>query len=269
MLATDGTGKQSGRSLHRASISLDLRLRTAGVSNRGTGRSVNQDAYWLDPAQQTFIVADGIGGHPGGDRASQLAVRSLSNHISWVLQSRDRDRDLVALIRHAFVQANAKILAVAEANSGLSGMGTTAVMAVREKNRVHIAGVGDSRAYLFRDGQLTRYTVDDSICQLMVDAGFISSQAARLSPWRNMLALCLGDTKLKTGPEVRQLDLLPGDRLMLLTDGISDCLDDSHLEQLLGDSETPKRAAEDLVGQAVAAGSEDDATCIVAFADHA
>jgi protein phosphatase len=233
----------------------------------GLRHVVNQDRYLADTASGIFIVADGMGGMRAGERASQMAVDLLSRHPRIVDREKLTDAELTVAISEAFRDVSETIVETGASDPQLDGMGTTAVMAVVEQSRMFIAGLGDSRAYLLREGVLHQYTVDHSMAQLLVSEGRITPSEARRHRWRHMLWQFLGYPLLKNGPQVSTIDLEPGDRLLLSTDGVTSVLTEAQLVASLCKKQTAAEAAGDLVESAVRYGSRDDATCVVIFVD--
>ncbi len=233
----------------------------------GLRHVVNQDRYLADTANGIYIVADGMGGMRAGERASQMAVDLLSRHPRIVEREKLTDAELSAAISEAFIEVSEMIVKTGASDPQLDGMGTTAVLAVLEQSRMFVAGLGDSRAYLLRDGVLQQYTVDHSMAQLLVSEGRITATEARRHRWRHMLWQFLGYPLLKNGPRVSAIDLEPGDRLLLASDGVTSVLTEAQLIASLCKKQTAAEAAAHLVESAVRYGSRDDATCVVIFVD--
>ncbi len=172
-------------------------------------------------------------------------------------------------ISEAFLETNTEIINASKLDSCLAGMGTTAVMALVNRDNLFIASLGDSRAYLLRDGLLRQYTIDHSMAQLLVSQGTISPAEARRHRWRHMLWQHLGYPKLMNGPEVTKVRLQPGDRVLLSTDGLTGVLSKAQLVAGICSQDSPENAARHLVQTAVRRGTNDDATCVVVFVDAA
>ncbi|MHB0955130.1 MAG: PP2C family protein-serine/threonine phosphatase [Pirellulaceae bacterium] len=240
-----------------------LVLNPAGCSARGAGRAVNQDRYRVDSQRQLFVVADGMGGMRGGERAAQMAVDLLPMHPA-LLGCETSDRDTIrALLAQAFLDINAEILSEGERDPRLHGMGTTAVLGMLFGDRLYLASVGDSRGYLLRGGDLHQYTIDHNMAQTLVTMGAITHEAARSHRWRHMLWKHLGLRDLQDGPDVVSIRLEPGDRVVLASDGVTEVLESRDIVTVLDSHASPSGAAEALVRSAVERGTRDDATSVV------
>jgi protein phosphatase len=240
-----------------------LLLNPAGYSVAGTGRSANQDRYLVDSQRRMFLVADGMGGMRGGGCAAQMAVDLLPMHPALIgcdVLDRDTVRELLS---QAFLDVNLEIVSEAERDPHLLGMGTTAVLAMLQGDRLYIASLGDSRAYLWRGGDLHQYTIDHNMAQTLVAMGAITREAARTHRWRHMLWKYLGVPDLQEGPDVVALRLEPGDRVVLVSDGVTEVLESRDIGNILDSYAAPSAAAEGLVRAAVARGTRDDATSVV------
>ena len=242
-----------------------LTIRGAGFSLMGRGRTVNQDAFYIDPDRRYFVVADGLGGHRAGEEASRLAIASLREHADKFMRL-GSDVALLAGLRLAFDETNQRILDAATQTSVLSGMGTTAVMATLARNRLQLAAVGDSRAYLIREGVVRQLTVDQTVAQVLLDAGMFAGMDPRNVPNHNVLWNCLGCAEFcEVEPFV--VSLQPYDRLILVSDGVSDCVETATLPQVVARCREPSDIAEELVIMAQQNGGCDDATCVVICCD--
>lgn len=240
-----------------------LRKRSAGFTVTGTRHRMNQDRFLVDDERGLYIVADGMGGCRGGERASHMAIDLLTHHPT-LFGKEGADREEISHdLAQAFLYVNQEIHAAANMDPQLYGMGTTAVVAMIVGNRAFIAGLGDSRGYLLRDGDLHQYTVDHNLAQTLVTLGAISREEAREHQWRHMLWRFLGVGTLKEGPEVATLRVEPGDRIVLVTDGVIETLTDRDLAMILDMHADTSDASEALVRSAVSRGTRDDATAIV------
>jgi protein phosphatase len=250
----------------------ELRIVVGAASDAG-GRSGNEDAVYLGPltgsdasspdAQADFLlaVADGMGGHRGGEVASKLAIDTIQTAFSGVPGG-----DLALLLKQAFRQANEAIYERGQAN-GEEAMGTTLVVAVIRGKYATIASVGDSRAYLARANRLNQITKDHSFVAEQVSRGAMSEAQARQSAQRNILTHALGHRpKLETKlPSVFEITLLAEDRLVLCTDGFYDVLEEDEMLRMVLAHEPPE-AARELVGAAVQRGATDNVSAVVAAA---
>jgi protein phosphatase len=230
-------------------------LRAAGRSDLGLVRPGNEDAWLVDPAAGLYVVADGLGGHPGGEVAARLAVERLPPLL------RDAPFDPWTL-RAALVALNAQLADHARRYPELDGMGTTVVTALVCGDRAAIGHVGDSRAYQHRQGRLARLTKDHSVVEELLDAGSIDQAQAVVHPQRSQLTQCVGACG-PVVPSVRTVELAAGDRLLLCTDGLTTMLEDAAIERLLARHADPDAACTALIDAALAAGGLDNVTVVV------
>jgi protein phosphatase len=227
----------------------------------GPVRRENQDAFRLVPLEGVgigLVLADGMGGHSGGGEAAEAAVAAAAERIREMEDAGDR-------LREAVSRAND---AVAEVRRQLGGNpGTTMVAAVIIDSRLSLAHVGDSRAYLLRNGEAIQLTEDHSITGERVRAGMLDPEAARHDPRRNYVTRALlGDP---VEPDLSETALSAGDVVVLCSDGLWEPLADREIAQLAGGALAPGEASRQLVAAALAAGSTDNVTAVVARLDPA
>lgn len=227
---------------------------SVGVSSDvGRTRQANEDAYLVrDPL---FVVADGMGGHVAGDVASRTAVDRLTEETGDGAPTAD---SLASLVRGA----NAAVFNKARNEPELSGMGTTCTVLLLEGADAHLAHVGDSRAYLFRDDTLQQITEDHTLVQRMVKEGRLNKEEAQRHPQRNIITRVLG-----VDPDVSvdtfSVEAKPGDRFLLCSDGLSSMIDDSAIEAALRRGDPAQETADHLVELANEAGGEDNITVVL------
>jgi PPM family protein phosphatase len=246
-----------------------LRLAVSAVTDTA-GRDENQDVAAAlaigesasGGASESFllVVADGMGGHPAGDVASQIAMNTLIEAFPTL-----PDGDLGLALKQAYRRANETVFQAGQDEPAHAGMGTTLTTALLHGKYATVANVGDSRAYLLRGNALTQVTRDHTVVAEEVVQGRLTVDAARRDPRRNRLTHVIGthprlESKL---PDVFELTLLPGDRLLLCTDGLYDVLDDGDMRRALQDQD-PGDAARELVESAKERGTRDNATAVVA-----
>jgi PPM family protein phosphatase len=244
-----------------------LALNVGKCTLLGNYRENNEDAieYKQYPDMTVCIVADGMGGQAAGEVASKRAIevvpRELKRNLAGAL-SHDQTK---SVIRKAVVQANEEIMELASLERDLKNMGTTIVMAVWRLGStiLHIANLGDSRAYLIRGKKIEQLTVDHSIAQALVEAKTISAAEARTHRYRNVLWKYLGSNEVGEGPEVKAVQLQAGDRLLLCTDGLSGVVADEQLSNYLREHPDPQQCADGLCQLALDCGSRDNVSCIV------
>lgn len=227
-----------------------------------------QEAYrrfTLGPRGALLLVADGMGGAAGGEVASRLAVTSVLEALERIWQGADRDGvpEFAERLKDAFIEAHARIQAYAMERPWLRGMGTTMTAAGILNGAAVFAHVGDSRAYLLRDGDLRQITRDQTWVQDMVDAGTMTPMQARTSPRRSLLLQALGTTPGLSVP-IFESDLAPRDILLLCSDGLSGVLDDEVLASVLLGAPDLRNACEILVEKAISGGGPDNITVLLA-----
>lgn len=212
-----------------------------------------------------FVVADGMGGQLAGEQASQLAVDIIPDLITKRLNGAPHDVNAVKeIVREAMAKANEEILAQSGIGQEFANMGTTCVVALFHNDRVYVAGIGDSRVYRLRDGVLEQLTKDHSLAQALFEAGTIKPEEIATHKFSHVLYLYLGSKEAKDGPEVvRDLDLRPGDRFLLASDGLTGVVPDATLKEILARGDDPRRTADELVRLALENHSKDNITCAV------
>lgn len=246
-------------------------LNLAWCSDRGLVRVNNEDAVFADPALGLAILADGMGGYQAGEVASDLAIRRLADDLGTYagscLAAAGADKpDAEALAQRLLGEiaaTNAAIFNLALSAPELAGMGTTVVVAWFYDNRMLVAHVGDSRLYRLRDGRLEQLTRDHSLLQEQLDSGVLRPEEAAHAECRGLLTRALG-VEPTVEVDVADYPALPGDLILLCSDGLSEMLDDREIGELLraGSGNLPK-LAEDLVRQANDRGGRDNVSVIV------
>jgi serine/threonine protein phosphatase PrpC len=244
-------------------------LRAYGISDKGHVRTTNEDLFAIDEPLQLCVVADGMGGHNAGEVASREAV----NAVVEVVRAGDGDwpfgfdPSLSAtgnLLRTAVYQANARILEMAITSSEYAGMGTTVVVSMISGNRLSVAHAGDSRLYLFAQGALRQLTRDDSwVASMLAHDPLADPALLQHHPLRNALTNVVG-ARSRTDVHVLEETLSGGELLLLTTDGIHGVLDDARLGELLRSGDTLEGTAASVVATALARGSRDNCTAVVA-----
>ena len=246
-----------------------LSIRTGHVSITGNFRENNEDNYIVDSALKYFIVADGMGGQNAGEKASEIAVDVIPKQLEQLLtfdDSTDR-QSAVAAIDRSVELANSEIMALSEVDPAHRNMGTTVVFIVRVGDRFYTGGVGDSRVYQLRAGQLTQLTKDHSLTQALIEAGTINAEEAKTHRYRNVLYRYLGSKDGAAGTDALELHPQSGDRYFLCSDGVTDGIDDRTIRALLTSSDDPQQVAQSLVDAALEGGSRDTITGVVVIVD--
>jgi PPM family protein phosphatase len=231
-----------------------VKVRVGVRTDVGRVRERNEDAYLI--REPLFAVADGMGGHRGGDVASSMIVDALENAEVGTDQPLG---PLVELIK----KANQDVLERGDADQGLKGMGTTLTAVVTDNDKLYLAHIGDSRAYLLRDGRLQRLTRDHTLVERMVEEGRLEPDQARRHPQRSILTRALGVDEDIEVDDLTVDPIQPGDRILLCTDGLSGMVDDEQIEGVLVEESDPQRACDRLVELAIEAGGEDNVTVVV------
>lgn len=240
-------------------------LRYAARSDVGLLRQGNEDSAYAGP--QLLVVADGMGGHVGGEVASAVAVATLAT-LDTARLARDEpdsygDGEVLGRLAEAVTAANQQLRRISTVNPALEGMGTTVTALMRDGEQLGLAHIGDSRCYQLRGGTLALVTTDHTLVQSLVDEGRISAEEALTHPQRSLLTRAL-DGRDDVEPDLIILDVQPGDRYLLCSDGLSGVVGDSTLEATLGGVADPDAACEALVDLALRAGGPDNITCVVA-----
>ncbi len=242
-----------------------LSMGVHGVTNPGKVRENNEDCFLIDEEGALFAVFDGMGGHKAGDVASKMAKDVVHEYIS----SRRVSRGPRELLERALKRASGVIYDESRRKKERRGMGTTAVACLIENDsQAYVAHVGDSRAYLQREGRLTLLTRDHTVVSEMLAKGALSVEDAAHHPYRGVLSRNLG-SKPNTEVEINVVELKPGDRLVLCSDGLTGFSSHGGMEQVLSGASSPKKAADELVELALRGGGGDNVTVLVVEAGQA
>jgi protein phosphatase len=233
---------------------MSLVLRYAARSDRGLIRGTNQDSVYAGP--RLLAVADGMGGHAAGDVASKVVIAALEH-----LDDDAPSGDLLQALRQAVFDGSEHLREVIREAPHLEGMGTTLTAVLFAGGRLGLCHVGDSRAYLMRDGQLAQITHDDTFVQTLIDDGRITEEEANSHPQRSLLLRALNGQDVE--PDLSMRDARAGDRYLLCSDGLSGVVSFETLQQAMGDPD-PQATADRLIELALRSGGPDNITCIVA-----
>lgn len=218
----------------------------------GNVREHNEDSLTVLPP--LFAVADGMGGHEAGEVASEITINTLND-----LAPQSADAEALA---RAVVAANLNVIKAPSQGVGREGMGTTLTAAILEKERLVIAQVGDSRAYLLHNGSLQQLTRDHSLMADMIEAGQLTEAEARVHPNRSVITRAIGsDPPMQ--PDLYELNVETGDRLLLCSDGICGMIEDHEIASIMRQAPSAQSCADQLVEAALAAGGFDNATAVV------
>jgi len=292
---TDGKTAETKRSStgrRPANTSANVVVDIGALSHQGLVRTNNEDSFLVTtlerrmrtlvtnvPARQIsqnysevaygMIVADGMGGAAAGEVASRTAIASLVDLVietpDWIMRLDDEQtRQVLKRTNERIGKLAAALTEAAKINPQLSGMGTTLTLAVSLGSDLLIAHVGDSRAYLFTEGQLLRLTKDQTMAQLLADLGVISSDDVAIHHARHVLtsAITAGGSKIEV--ELHHLYLASGDQLLLCSDGLTDMVADNDIKAILKENKKAAESCQALVDAALAAGGKDNVTVIIA-----
>jgi protein phosphatase len=235
-------------------------LRTVAVSDRGKARENNEDA--VHAGTRLVAVADGVGGGPSGEVASAIVIRALA-----VLDTGPGQPAPAQALRKAVDAADRGIREAIEVDPSLEGMGTTLTAMLAGGDGLDLVHVGDSRAYAWRDGELTQLTRDDTYVQGLVDQGVISAAEARAHPQRALVTQAVHGAGIS--PAYTAVTPREGDRYLLCSDGLSDYVDDGAIARTLREQRDLDRCARQLVQLALAAGAPDNVSVILADVERA
>ncbi|UUT34353.1 PP2C family protein-serine/threonine phosphatase [Microbacterium elymi] len=230
---------------------------SAALSHTGKVRGNNQDSGYS--GSNLFVVADGMGGHAGGDVASSIAI----DRLEGLDHTYDTPAEAERALQRALTAAAGALIDTVKIKPELAGMGTTVCAIIMVDEYAVIAHIGDSRIYLYRDDALTQITTDHTFVQRLVDSGRITPEEARYHPRRSVLMRVLGD--MDADPEVDTfiMPTQPGDRWLLCSDGLSGVVDDAHTAKTLGLGLAPGRTADVLLKHALDAGAPDNVTIVI------
>jgi PPM family protein phosphatase len=254
-------------------------VRSFGRTDRGLVRASNQDHFLIADLARTmwvlqtslpqpevhfgnrrghlFLVADGMGGHKGGDVASALTVTTVEQFMLDVFR---RAEDFPTALK----QAHARILEETASHPEVSGMGTTLTMAVANNWKLFVVHAGDSRCYLFRGRDLRQLTTDHTVVGEMVRRGMLNAADAAHHMYRHVVTNVVGGSQDSVKADVQEVDLRPEDIVLLCTDGLTDMLADDRIAAILQAERDPRLACERLVDEALKQGGRDNITAIVA-----
>lgn len=234
-------------------------MRAEGLSHLGLVRTDNEDSFLVDAGFGLIAIADGMGGHQAGEVASQLALMAFHDY----LRQHHSGPDLLAVLKAAAAHANMAVYRASLAHARQAGMGTTLTAAWRARDRLLLAHIGDSRAYLVRDKILRQLTTDHTYVNELVRNGNLTQEEARQHPRRNILTRALGT---ETEVEIECLELVPGpdDMLLLCTDGLYEVTTDDEIGSIISQIHDLRLAVSMLVNLALARGGPDNITVVLA-----
>jgi serine/threonine protein phosphatase PrpC len=234
----------------------ELKLEAAGATDVGRVRASNEDAYGL--CKGVFVVCDGMGGAAAGEVASGMTRDALLA----ALCEAGNGSDMQARLGEAIAAANAEVFGRGQREASLEGMGTTVVVLAVGAGGAWLGHVGDSRGYRLRAGRLERLTRDHSLVDEQVRLGQLTEEEAERSPLRNVITRAVGSQRTVT-PEIEQVDVSPGDVVLLASDGLSREVADEEIGRMLAEAASAEEACRKLIDAANAHGGRDNVTCLV------
>ena len=237
-------------------------LKAFSLTDVGRKRQLNEDYVCarteaVGNLSNFFIVADGMGGHKAGDRASKETVEMMLEKISTV-----KDTDPKVILQEALNVANRKVFLDASASEDLEGMGTTVVAATIRDGKLLAMNVGDSRLYLISDGEIRQITMDHSLVEEMVRKGILAKEKARNHPKKNIITRAVGVAPT-VEPDFFEVDLKAGDRILMCSDGLSNMLEDEELQKIVDSVGSLEDKAKLLVDAANVNGGKDNVSVIL------
>lgn len=248
-----------------------MRVTSCGITDVGMKRLNNEDNYLINDDLRLFVVADGMGGHAGGEYASQIAVTTVEEVLLNIQDERigeslgDEDVITQEKLRYAIRLAGKRIYERAQENADYHGMGTTALVLLLKDGRSYIAHVGDSRCYHFRDGTVSQLTEDHSWVNEQIKAGLISKESARTHKLRNIITRSLGYFD-EVDIDTQVQPLAEGDAFLLCSDGLSNLVEEEELRDIV-EGHPVQEAARRLVELANKRGGDDNITVVLARID--
>ncbi len=243
-----------------------LALNIGKCSLLGNYRENNEDSIEVKqfPDLIVSIVADGMGGQAAGEVASKKAIDIIPRELRKNLTAHLNPEGVKTVVKRAIVQANEEIMAMGAMDKDLKNMGTTVVMAIwRKGGEMYVAGVGDSRCYLMRDNSITQLTTDHSLAQALVEAKTITAADAKEHRFKNVLWKYLGSKEVGDGPDVAVIQVQPGDKLLLCSDGLTGSVPDEQVLSYVAQQADMQACAEGLGALALELGSRDNVSSIM------
>ena len=234
-----------------------IALISSADSNVGKVRSSNQDSGYA--GYRMFFVADGMGGHAGGDIASAITAQRMAQMDAQYATADDAGASVLARM----LETNELLTQTVAQHPELAGMGTTFSGVVFVENQAVVSHIGDSRVYLCRDGETIQVTSDHTFVQRLVELGRITEQEALVHPRRNVLLRVIGDTNEPPQLDFQVLEAKPGDRWMMCSDGLNGYVSDSIIHMNLSSEQSPDEVVEVLIGEALMAGAPDNVTVVL------
>ncbi len=236
------------------------------LTDRGMLRENNEDRCYSGElgGYTLLVVADGMGGHLGGETASRKAIETVVSGLENALGKKMLPGQIMLLLSEVLEKANEEIIALSKKDSALVGMGTTCDICLIAKNTAYIAHIGDSRIYkLNKKDNFKRLTKDHSLVEYMIETGTITEEEALNHPQKNIILRALG-TSPEAEADVSYEKLSPGDTLLMCSDGLTNMLTEEVICEIISSKNTPEEKAKELVRRANEAGGADNITVVIA-----
>lgn len=245
-----------------------MNLKVSAISDVGKVRDINEDNYCvINNVFTLLVVADGMGGHNAGEIASAISIDKIKRHIMKYITLDMEDESIKGIIFEAFNRANKEIFERANANMSCDGMGTTTTLALYINSQLFVGHIGDSRAYIIRNGTIEQITEDHSLVAELVRNGSITETEAMRHPQKNVITKALGTNK-NIKADVFKMNTEPKDILVLCTDGLSNFIQSVEIEKVVSESNSIEEACERLVLMANKRGGYDNITVLIAKNDE-
>ena len=239
-------------------------VQAAAMTHVGRVREHNEDAYALVPEQDLYVVSDGMGGLAGGETAASVVVEALPKLLNERIGvDQPTDADLHEILRATLLELSRTVRKEAVRRVGLSGMGATVVLVLVRDARSTVAHMGDSRAYRLRAGDLVQLTEDHSVVGILLRRGEIGPDEVEHHPARGRITRYVGMAE-QVDPDVNTFDFIPGDRLLVCSDGLTGVVPDEEIAAFVTEADTPAEACRRLVDAALVGGGPDNITVLVA-----
>jgi len=237
------------------------------ITDRGKIRETNQDACTAKEIKgfTVFVLADGMGGHHGGEVASQKAIETVISQLENELKTKMLPGQIMLLLSEVLDNANKEILELTKDDSSLSGMGTTCDICLISKNTAYIAHIGDSRVYKIskKDNSIQKLTKDHSLVEYMIETGAITREEAANHPQKNIILQALGSFP-EINADVFSIKLTSDDVILMCSDGLSNMVEENEIADVVTSGASPEKSAEKLVALANEAGGRDNITVVIA-----
>jgi protein phosphatase len=236
-------------------------MRSSGKTDIGSKRRTNQDCIFLsdDPIgslPNLYIVADGMGGHRAGDKASRMAIDITVDFVE-----KSTIENPIAVLKRAMIFANNEIYKAASQDTDLTGMGTTMVAAVAKEGKLYVANIGDSRLYAV-DGEIRQITMDHSLVEEMIRNGELERKKGRNHPEKNLITKAMG-SKDEIIPDFFEIDIKPEERYLLCSDGLSNMVEDDEIRDIVVENYNLDEAAQALIDRANYYGGSDNVSVVI------